>query len=133
MPGVQYLQPIAPGATAGVVMKYFLGSNASTNAVPVLAVINMSAPEDPALEGSQVHITRGMFLPDNTFLLNFFTAANTTYYVQYSEDLKTWKTSVYPVIGTGFSVQWIDYGPPATDSLPKSVTARFYRIIQVNY
>jgi hypothetical protein len=133
MPGVQSAQPLLPDSSATVTLKYFLGSNANTNDTPILAVVNMSPPVDPSPDGTQVHILRGMFLPDNTFLLNFNTASNITYYVQYSDDLMTWKTSVYPVNGTGYPAQWIDFGPPATDSLPRTRAARFYRIIQVVY
>jgi hypothetical protein len=131
--GLLYPQAIPPGGSASLTIKYYLGSGANPNAAPVLSVINMSPPADPTLSGTQTHINRALFLADGTFLLNFPTTAGATYYVQYSADLKNWSTSPYPVSGTGNFVQWIDYGPPATSSLPKAASARFYRVIQVLY
>jgi hypothetical protein len=131
MPGVLYNQPIAPGAVGYVTLKYLLRSGADTNAIPVLSAIRMSPSSGANVIGSPVQITRSAFLADGSFLLNFSTVPNATYYVQYTEDLQNWKTSPQQVRGTGLSVQWLDYGPPSTDALPSQRTARFYRVIQV--
>jgi hypothetical protein len=133
LPGLLYAQAIPPGGSGSLTIKYYLGSGANPNATPVVSVINMSLPGDPSLTGTQAHISRALFLADGTFLLNFYSTAGATYYIQYSADLKNWNTSPYPVSGTGNYVQWIDYGPPATSILPKATSARFYRVIQVNY
>jgi alpha-tubulin suppressor-like RCC1 family protein len=68
-------------------------------------------------------------LSDGTFLIQFNTDLNRTYYVEYSSDAQVWKVAFPPVLGTGGPVQWIDDGPPKTDSSPADQTLRFYRVL----
>ena len=52
-----------------------------------------------------------------------------SYTLQYSSDTLNW-ISVYPsLLGTGATIQWIDDGPPKTESLPSTEGTRFYRVI----
>lgn len=67
-------------------------------------------------------------LPDGRFQLAFPTLLNRRYQVQYSDDLVEWKTAVGQVLGTGGEVEWVDAGPPQTDSPPNSGAVRMYRI-----
>jgi hypothetical protein len=55
----------------------------------------------------------------------------TTYVVQYSADMQTWKTAVPPIVAAGTRVQWADVGPPKTESPPGPPGQRFYRIVQL--
>jgi hypothetical protein len=71
-------------------------------------------------------------LRNGTFLLEFATGVGGKYYVQYSSDLVTWKTSFPPLTGTGQRLQWTDSGPPVTESLPAVNNKRFYRVILAN-
>ena len=68
---------------------------------------------------------------DGTIQIEFSTLINRTYSVQYSSDLVTWNTVVPSIMGIGDVVQFIDDGPPKTESDPASETRRFYRIILV--
>ncbi len=68
-------------------------------------------------------------LSDGTFRLAFETVLNRQYIVQYSDDLALWKTAFPPIVGNGGSVEWIDNGPPATDSSPVGLPGRWYRIL----
>ena len=131
VPGVLYNQPLASGASTNVTLKYFLGPGASTNASPTLVAIEMSPGGIASAVGTPVRIIRQLVLADGSFLINFATVSGATYFVLYSDDMVTWKTSAAPVYGTGFTAQWIDYGPPATDSLPSTHSARFYRVVSV--
>ena len=131
VPGVLYNQPLAPGANANITLKYYLGPVASTNASPTLVALEMPPAGIASVAGTPVPISRKLLLPDGSFLINFYTVANVTYYVLYSEDMVTWKTSAQPVHGDGYSAQWLDYGPPATDSLPGTHSTRFYRVVSV--
>jgi hypothetical protein len=129
--GVQYSQPLAAGADADITIKYYLFNNADTNTTPTLVAFGMTSVNPVGIIGTPVNIRRGLYLADGTFLINFNTTSNLTYYVQYSEDLIIWRTSAQSITGTGSFVQWVDYGPPATDSLPKNRSARFYRVVRV--
>jgi len=50
--------------------------------------------------------------------------------VQYCSALgEGWSTAAGTITGTGGMVQWIDNGPPKTDSHPSTKPSRFYRIM----
>ena len=67
----------------------------------------------------------------NAFSLGWDALAGRTYQVEYSPGLNTWFTSpTGELIATGSTASWIDSGPPATASLPFSVSQRFYRVFQ---
>ena len=68
-------------------------------------------------------------MPDNTFMVEFASTANRVYYVQYSSDLRTWKTAQPGITGNGSWIQWIDNGQPKTESAPATTVKRFYRVI----
>ena len=74
-------------------------------------------------------IQRASRTTGGAFGLEFNPLANRIYYIEYGSDLIGWKTVTVPLVGTGGPVQWIDNGPPQTDSPPQSQPARFYRII----
>lgn len=81
--------------------------------------------------GLPLNLTGGRFQPDGAFVIGFGTSCGGTYFVEYSEDLVTWKTSPQTVPGNGQAVEWRDAGQPATDSMPNTVAARFYRVVRV--
>jgi hypothetical protein len=130
IPVVLYNNSVAPGTSVDIKVQYYLGAGASTNASPTLVAIQMEPVGTAAALGTQVPITRGMFLSDGTFLLNFNTVAGATYQVQYTADLQHWKAAAFTVSGTGYSAQWIDYGAPVTDGFPRSVPIRLYRVMK---
>jgi hypothetical protein len=70
---------------------------------------------------------------NNTFLVEFPTVAGSRYYIQYAstpDDLATNPQTVLPIFtGAGAPIQWLDNGPPKTDSPPVN-NARFYRVLQ---
>jgi hypothetical protein len=84
-----------------------------------------------ALCGAPVVFAQGEAAPldDGSVHVQFTSDLNRAYLVQYSEDLVQWKTALPPVIGTGGTVEWIDDGPPKTDTHPTSQARRLYRLI----
>ena len=132
VPIVLYNQPLASGSSVTMTIQYYLGVGASTTNSPTLVAIEISGGGTSGAAGTSVTILRGLMLQAGTFLLNFNTDTNATYYVQYSGDLRNWKTSSQTVTGTGYAVQWVDYGPPATESSPTNSPARFYRVFRLH-
>jgi hypothetical protein len=93
-------------------------------------LVSAVTPEDP--EGTPLEVVRQELLADGSFLLEFTTLSNRTYYVQYRSDQGgSWKTSQPAITGNGTRFQWIDSGPPKTESPPASVTLRIYQVILV--
>ena len=76
-------------------------------------------------------ITSHAFAADGSFILTFGTGCGATYAVEYTQDLVNWATSPVTVAGHGAPAQWVDAGQPATDSMPNTQTARFYRVVRV--
>jgi len=79
--------------------------------------------------GPAPQFERSAMLPDGTFLLEFSSQAGRSYYVQYSRDLATWRTVQPAIAGNGSRMQWIDDGPPKTESRPRATSMRFYRVV----
>jgi len=67
----------------------------------------------------------------NTFTLAWPTVGNRSYQVEYSDEFPNWKLSPTGFLtGSGAIMNWMDAGPPATDSSPGNVRQRFYRAFQ---
>jgi hypothetical protein len=68
-------------------------------------------------------------LSNQTFMVEFATLSNRVYYVEYCGDLTNWIPAQPAVVTGNSAVQWIDNGPPGTQSAPANTSMRFYRVI----
>jgi hypothetical protein len=127
LPYVQYNQPVPPGASIDLAIEYYVPSRSAPTTRLVTEVVEPEVPFTPT--GTAQAITRSLRLADGSYLVDFRTLLDRTYYVQYTSDLETWKTAVPAIIGTGSGVQWVDNGPPKTDSGPGAQTNRYYRVL----
>ena len=133
MPGILRNQPLPPGTNTDLTLKFYLGPTAHTNDVPTLVAVGMSPQASITQAGTPLAISRCLPLQDGSVLISFNTVSNATYYVQYSPDMMSWQTSPMAVQGNGNSMQWIDYGPPATESFPIRTSAkRYYRVVRTH-
>ena len=55
--------------------------------------------------------------------------SNRVHYIQYSEDLTFWRTTLPAILGTGQTATWEDAGPPRTPYAPQGLSNRFYRLL----
>lgn len=117
-----YVIPAAGSAQAGAYTA--LVSSPCGSATSQAAALSFNA--EPATE-----ILTSGFQSDGSFAITFPTGCGGTYIVEYSADLAAWSQSPTTFTGNGTTAQWIDAGPPATDSLPSAQKARFYRIARV--
>jgi uncharacterized repeat protein (TIGR01451 family) len=132
IPYVQSSTPILPGTSWTNVIKFYVPIGALIPNPKLVPELITPAPNIVALtNGTAQKITRGLFLRDRTFMLEFVTTANRTYYIQYSSDMQRWTTVQPPITGNGTSIQWIDAGPPETETLPQLSNKRFYKIISI--
>lgn len=83
-----------------------------------------------------LNITTNRYL-NGTFVIQFPTIANYIYFVEYAQTLEdlinfgpTSRIVDPPLTGTGYSIQWIDNGPPKTESHPID-GMRFYRVVEL--
>lgn len=63
-------------------------------------------------------------------LIEFVSAAGAVYRIQYAPGVDgPWQSALSPAGGTGARLQWIDSGPPETESHPSNAPMRLYRVI----
>jgi hypothetical protein len=130
--GVPYVEShaaVPPGGYVDFVIEYWSPALITPNPTLRTELVGAGGGGGTPVSGTLVPINRSVMLPDRTFLLEFATAPNRVYYVQYSSDLKIWKTAQQAITGSGTWIQWVDNGLPKTDSHPGATTLRFYRII----
>ena len=77
-------------------------------------------------QAHRVQVSNGILYVQLIPTTNAVTAAS--YMVQYSSDMTNWKTAVKSIVAAGTAVQWMDDGPPKTDTPPSQAGSRFYRV-----
>jgi hypothetical protein len=99
--------------------------------VEFLTTVEAAALLSPPAVGPPLSVVRFVQLEDQSMLLEWASEPGKTYYVQYSNDMTTFIT-VLPGITAGANrTQWVDRGPPQTDSHPRDLTGlRAYRIVE---
>ena len=130
--GVPYVQsniPVPRGGHRDFVIEYHVTTSEVPNPTLVAQVVQAVPGGGTSVSGAGVPINRGFMRPDGTFLVEFATETNRTYYIQYTSDLLNWKTVQPAIQGNGTWIQWIDNGQPKTESLPFEADRRFYRVI----
>jgi hypothetical protein len=121
--------PIASGASVNFTVQYYI-SNRRTKPAPTYAVL-VQTPPQLQLAAAFVVNTNATKFTNGIFYAEFLTQRDRFYYVQYSGSLTAtnWSTSQPGILGNGAGAQWIDEGPPRTESKPGAVGQRFYRVV----
>jgi hypothetical protein len=118
---------INPGTCWTNIIKFYDPLQVAFHPVLTVELVDPLGVGEP--DGTPQAIFSGKFLRDGTFLVEFTTVPGPTYYIQYSGDMLHWKTVFPPFAGTGQHTQWIDSGPPASESFPSINQSRFYRVL----
>ena len=131
--GVPYVDShakVLPGTYVDLKIEYYSPLRITPNPILHPELVPPGDTSGAAVIGIGQHINRGLFLPDKTtFMVEFASVSNRLYYVQYSSDLKTWKTSEPALTGSGTWIQWLDNGEPKTESAPATQSRRFYKVL----
>jgi hypothetical protein len=64
-------------------------------------------------------------------MIEFSALPGQLYYIQYCDDMRTWKTATPGGTSSANRIQWIDNGQPKTECFPTKQLNRFYRVITV--
>lgn len=124
---VQHRKPLAAGASVTLVLEYYTPVR-GTVINPQVAVRLVTEPEsDPAAGVPGLAVDRCEVLADG-LLIEFTTVPGRLYEIQYSDNTRDWKVSPIHIRAAGNRTQWIDRGPPRTDSRPQDKASRFYRV-----
>jgi uncharacterized repeat protein (TIGR01451 family) len=131
-PFVVYANTLGTNQSVTLLLQYaprknfpFTNSQLHAYAVPVP---DLTPPV--ATAGTNVTITRIVSLPNGNMLVEFPAITNRTYTVVYSDNVLFSNAMIAPpsLVAPANVVQWIDYGPPATASVPAGGGSRFYRV-----
>jgi hypothetical protein len=87
-------------------------------------------PPTAVSTSASLNISRLVPLANGDMLVEFPTTAGRAYTVVYSDNVAFSNAAIAPpaIVATANRLQWIDYGPPTTVSLPVNATNRFYRV-----
>jgi probable HAF family extracellular repeat protein len=124
---VEFARALGPGEALDLVIEYFIPDRRAISE-PLYAADTAGSPAPRVPLDAAPLLSRTERLPSGGFLLEFVSQPGRSYEVQYGEDVENWKAASPPVSGNGTRVQWVDNGPPKTDSRPGS-GARFYRVV----
>jgi uncharacterized repeat protein (TIGR01451 family) len=130
-PYVEYDQPVATGSNVVFLLEYYESTRqpfVSTNFVATV----VAAVVVPPPTGTYLQLDTAAFVSEGQLTIEFASVPGHTYVVQYSSDMQTWLTATPPIVAKNTRTQWIDAGPPETESAPGSPGKRFYRIVQTN-
>lgn len=128
---IHHRQPLAAGTAVTVLIDYHTPVR-GTEIHPEIAVSLVSEAEsDPAAGEAGLAVDRCEVMEDKTLLIEFTSVPGSLYEIQYSHDATSWKVSPVKVRAAGNRVQWIDRGPPRTDSPPSDQSSRFYRVREI--
>jgi uncharacterized repeat protein (TIGR01451 family) len=133
-PFVYYAGALDTNQSADLLLQYFVPAGLpfalATNQANVYEVpaVNLTAPSD--LGTDTVTISRVLPLPAGGILVEFPSVLGAGYTVVYSDNASFTNPMVaMPAItAPADRVQWIDYGPPGTVSLPAGTNSRFYKV-----
>ncbi|HVU09387.1 MAG TPA: DUF11 domain-containing protein [Verrucomicrobiae bacterium] len=109
---------------------YFTLSNSQLQAFAVPPP-NLSPPAAALSGTNNFSISRIVPLSNGNMLIEFPTIVGRTYTVVYSDNVTFSNAMIAPpsIVAPANRLQWVDYGPPTTLSVPTNTAARFYRVI----
>lgn len=120
-------RPLGVGESVTIVIEYFVPDRGIAF-VPRIA-LSVTLPEAPrAAAGEALAIERSLRMEDGAFLIEFSSVPGNRYEIQYSDGGGPWKASPAVIRAAGNRLQWIDRGPPRTETPPTAVGSRFYRV-----
>jgi len=129
-----YHQPLEAGQVVTLVLEYWANPRGDVPAPTITPSVTPPASGDNAVAGDaaapKLEINRCLKMEDCSFVIEFTAQAGRSYRIQYSDNGGPWKSCPMPILAGGTKVQWIDRGPPWTESHPSTKTSRYYRVTE---
>ena len=126
--------PIGPGQFVDFVVEYYRASRQPFTQPTFSARAAVPGPGRSQRAQRILPIDRNVLLQSGRFLIEFTATPGNRYVVQYNSNpigTNAWRTAGVPITAPANRVQWLDDGPPKTDSLPGSVSSRLYRVVEL--
>jgi len=131
---VTYPLPIGPGQFVDFVVEYYRASRQPFTQPTFSARGGVPRPGRSGASAQRIlPVDRNVLLQSGRFLIEFTATPGNRYVVQYNSNPGTnaWRTAGAPITAPANRVQWLDDGPPKTDSPPGSVSSRIYRVVEL--
>lgn len=128
-PFLLFNQNLVAGDSIDLIAEYFRPS-LDPDFTPSFEVEVLAAPEgEPVAADSGIEVTRMIILSNGDVLIEITSQPGATYAIEYSPDMSpsSWIRVRSTVTAAANRLQWIDNGPPKTDSHPSEAASRFYR------
>ncbi len=126
---------LSAGETRDVTAEYFVSDHFTVPSPTYQLLVGARTGFVVPASATPLNITTNRFV-NGTYIIQWPSRTKYNYYIQYAptlNDLVNSSTNARivdpPVPGTGYAVQWIDNGPPKTESPPTS-GSRFYRVLE---
>jgi hypothetical protein len=129
---IRWTGGLASGGTMVFKLQYYTKNRGITPTSSVAVSLSLEDPQ-ALISGTMFSINGEPVTINGTqsFRIEFSAVPGRTYYIQYKALLEDpWKTVQPPIIAPVNRIQWIDSGPPSTESAPGSVPSRFYQVIE---
>lgn len=94
----------------------------------------MPAPGSSGRAAQILPVDRNVLLQSGRFLIEFTATPGRRYVVQYNSNpigTNAWRSAGVPITAPANRVQWLDDGPPKTESPPGAVGNRLYRVVEL--
>jgi hypothetical protein len=130
---------VAAGESVKLVLSYYASIRGSIPQPVIVPSLSTPASSEAgriaartAAGEKPLEIGRFELQEDRSVVMEFAVEADRDYRVHYSEDAVHWKACPEIIRSAGTRVQWVDRGPPWTESAPASAARRFYRVERLN-
>jgi hypothetical protein len=131
LPTVDVVTVIAGMASTSIKLQFHSRTRSLDGFTPVINFEPLPPNLDLGSDGSGFSVDRIVRIPAG-IMLEFTAVAGRWYIVEYSNNSIEWKRTLAPIQAAANRVQWIDHGPPQTDSLPADQRSRFYRVREIS-
>ena len=128
---VDYPYPVALDEVVSMKLSFYTSTRTFPNPfTPGLSVETLGTSQVSDTNGNGVQ-PRMVTMQDGAILLEFPSVPGRWYRVRYSADTIHWRDCPVPLQAAGTRMQWMDSGPPFTNSPPSSVPSRFYIVNEI--
>ena len=127
LPYVQSNAPLGVGSNVVLLLEYYVPTRVVPDNLTFTVQSGPPVGRNPAI--TSVASLDRVTLYGGRPQFEFSTVAGQIYAIQYSRDLKTWRTALPAMLAPTNLVQWIDAGPPMTDGNPNQQSTRYYRVV----